>query len=306
MLTVLGISGPIFFIIALGFVGTRMRLLKPQEAKPLGTFVIHFALPALLFKALAQRTPNQLLGDGIMLDYAIGSVAIFIGATLVLSFSYGLRKAATLGIGTSLSNSAFMGLPIAEEVFGDNAVEMLAIYVFVENLILVPLMLILAEIHSDRKGHWITICKDISTRLMKNPLVLAMIAGMLCSIFEIRLNGPTERTINLLAGASAPTALFYIGSILAGMRFKALNWRIALITPTKLLLHPLAVFVVFHCFSTADEATVKAATLNAAMPMATIYPLLAHRYGQEEPCSAALLLTTALSFLSISGLLWLL
>jgi len=40
------------------------------------------------------------------------------------------------------------------------------------------------------------------------------------------------------------------------------------------------------------------------MPMATIYPLLAQRYGQEGIASAILVVTTVVSFISISGLLW--
>lgn len=60
----------------------------------------------------------------------------------------------------------------------------------------------------------------------------------------------------------------------------------------------------FVLFPIPDADTIKAATLNAAMPMATIYPLLGQRYGQEGIASAILVVTTVTSFFSISGLLW--
>ena len=306
MLNVLGISGPIFIIILLGFLATRLGLLKPQEAKPLGIFVIQFALPALLFRALAHSNPSHLLADNLIPSYAMGSTIVFICATFALSLRHGLKKAVSLGVGTALSNSAFMGLPIADEVFGSQATNMLAVYVFVENLILVPLLLIIGEIKSTREGHWLRILRDIGIGLIRNPLVLAMTAGMVFSIFNLPIAPPLERTINLLAAASAPTALFYIGCTLAGMRLKVPTPDLLMIASTKLLLHPLAVFLAFHFLSSSDDETIKAATLNAAMPMATIYPLLGQRYGQEGPCSAVLLLTTTLSFFSISTLLWLL
>jgi malonate transporter len=38
----------------------------------------------------------------------------------------------------------------------------------------------------------------------------------------------------------------------------------------------------------------------AAAPMLSMYPILGMRYGLEDRCSAALLLCTALSFLTVS------
>jgi malonate transporter len=49
---------------------------------------------------------------------------------------------------------------------------------------------------------------------------------------------------------------------------------------------------------------VQAMVIFASVPMVTIYPLLGQRYGEEEFCAAALLVTTTLSFLSISAALF--
>jgi predicted permease len=48
-----------------------------------------------------------------------------------------------------------------------------------------------------------------------------------------------------------------------------------------------------------------AAVLLAAMPMMSIYPILAQTYGKEDLGAAALLVTTVLSFFTLSGLIWL-
>ena len=83
MLNVLAISGPIFFIIFLGFVAVKAHLLRSEHARGLGAFVIHFALPALLFKALAHRPAAQLLDLTLVTRYGAGSVMVFILITLV-------------------------------------------------------------------------------------------------------------------------------------------------------------------------------------------------------------------------------
>ena len=304
MLNVLAISGPIFFIIFLGFIAAKARLLRPEEARALGAFVINFALPALLFKALAQRPAANLLDPILIGHYGGGSVLVFTLILLILARRHQPQKAAAIAVGTSLSNSAFMGFPIAEELFGSDAAGMLAVYVFVENLILVPFLLVIAELDSKRGGHWLKLMQDITLRLLKNPLILAMIAGVMFSTFHVPLIGAPARTIHLLSEASAPTALFYIGCSLAGLKLKGLSTDIGIITFSKLILHPASVLLTFLLFPIQDAETIKAATLNAAMPMATIYPLLGQRYGQEGIASAILVVTTVASFITISGLLW--
>lgn len=305
MLNVLAISGPIFFIIILGFVAAKAKLLRAEEARALGAFVINFALPALLFKALAQRPAANLLDPLLIFHYGTGSVMVFTLVTLWLIRRHRPQKAVALAVGTSLSNSAFMGFPIAEELFGPDAAGMLAVYVFVENLILVPLLLIIAELDSKRGGHWFRLIMDIMLRLIRNPLILAMTAGVIFSTFHVPLVGATARTIDLLSEASAPTALFYIGCTLAALKLGGLSFDIGIITLSKLILHPSSVLLTFILFPIQDTETIKAATLNAAMPMATIYPLLGQRYGQEGIASAILVVTTVASFISISALLWL-
>ena len=229
---------------------------------------------------------------------------VFLLINLVMLRRHSSQKATALAVGTSLSNSAFMGFPIAEELFGADAAGLLAVYVFVENLILVPLLLVIAELDSKQGGHWLRLFYDIPSRLFKNPLVLAMTAGVIFSTHHIPLLGAPARTINLLSEASAPTALFYIGCSLAGLKLKGLSYDIGLITIGKLILHPVSVLLAFVLFPIHDAEATKAAILNAAMPMATIYPLLGQRYGQESLASAILVVTTVLSFISISTLLW--
>ena len=73
----------------------------------------------------------------------------------------------------------------------------------------------------------------------------------------------------------------------------------------KLLLHLIAVFAIFYLLPFDDVKLKQAATINAAMPMMSIYPIFGQRYYMEGICAAALVITTVASFLSISLLIWL-
>jgi predicted permease len=72
----------------------------------------------------------------------------------------------------------------------------------------------------------------------------------------------------------------------------------------KLLLHPLAVFGMLWLLAPVDEHLRMAALIFASLPMLSIYPILAQRYHHEGFCAAALLVATLLSFLTVTGVLW--
>ena len=55
MLQTLAITGSIYLVIALGFLGVRFGVFSRTDMRVLGTFVVRFALPALVFTALSLR-----------------------------------------------------------------------------------------------------------------------------------------------------------------------------------------------------------------------------------------------------------
>ena len=58
MLQTFAITGPIYVVIALGFAAGHLVFSKP-DMRVLGTYVVRFALPALVFTALSQRPVGE-------------------------------------------------------------------------------------------------------------------------------------------------------------------------------------------------------------------------------------------------------
>jgi len=71
----------------------------------------------------------------------------------------------------------------------------------------------------------------------------------------------------------------------------------------KLVLHPLCVLALVWLMPPQEPALRAAAVLFAAMPMMSIYPVLAQRHGHDRFCAAALLAATVVSFVTISVLI---
>ena len=307
MLTILGITGPIFIIIGIGFAAVRCGLLARTDMRVLGVFVINISLPALLFKALSQRSLGELVSADLLIMYTAGSLLV-LGVALgfaCLVRGRDLQSGAVLALGMSASNSSYIGYPIALQVFGPPASAALAVYALVESLIMMPLTMTLAEAGGGGGGHWTRVLKDILLRLAKNPFILSIGAGVAWAALGLQMPAPIGRVIDMLSTASAPVALFCIGGTLAGLHLKGMGADIGLIVGGKLLLHPLAVFAVSFTLPGVDPQLKTAAIMNACMPMMSIYPILGQKYGKENICAAALIAATATSFFTISGFLWL-
>ncbi|MFB0936345.1 MAG: AEC family transporter [Propionivibrio sp.] len=310
MLDILSITTPIYLAIAAGFLAARFGLFSKVEMRVLGRFVIHIALPALLFNALIQRRFDEILNGTYLAAYAAGSML-----NLGLALLWARRLAANepgarpyIAMGMTCSNSGFVGFPIMLLTLPSVAGVALALNMLVENVLLLPLLMSLAE-HQEETGNGrLRAIGQSILRLRKNPLIIAIFAAFTLSLLELKLPAAVSRTIALFSQASSAVSLFVIGGTLYGLSAKGMRSKIIPITLGKLALHPLLVWLALTLAVLlgmpalpADLRT--ALLLTAALPIMSIYPILGMRHGHEGFCAAALLSTTTLSFFTLSGLL---
>ncbi|MDR2788391.1 MAG: AEC family transporter [Candidatus Accumulibacter sp.] len=313
MLDILSTTVPIYLTIAVGYLTTRLGLFDKGDLRALGKFVINIALPAMLLDTLMKNRLDDMLNATYVAAYAAGSLFC-----IVLALN-GARRLAPdepsarpyIAMGMAFSNSGFVGFPIMLLVLPSVAGVALALNVLVENIVLLPLALALADWQdTPARNRWMTIGQAIFG-LRKNPSVISILIALALSLLEVRLPSTCSRTVALFAQASVGIALFAIGGTLCGLPFRELGGKVAAITAGKLLLHPLCLWLALLLCALAGlpalPSDLRAALLlTGTLPAMSIYPLLGMRHGHEKFCAAALLATTILSFFSLSGLLALL
>jgi malonate transporter and related proteins len=305
----LAVTVPIYLVIGLGFVAGRLGIFSRADMRVLGSFVVKFALPALIFTALSQRPVTEILNARYLMAYAVGSLAVMFIASAWGWWRQGksLTLSALCGLGMSSSNSGYIGYPIAVLVCGPaSAAVGLSMCMVVENLLMIPLALVMADSGSGGEGKWHQILMRSLKQLVRNPVIIAIVAGFVVALLGIPISAPVARTINLLAMSSTAVSLFVIGGSLLGLQIAGMRRDASAIALGKLLLHPLAVGLMVWLLAPEDPTLKSAAVVYAAVPMLSIYPILAQKYGFETFCAAALLLATILSFVTISVILWLL
>ncbi len=320
MLEILSITGPIYLAIAAGYLSVRVRLFTPADVRVLGTFVVNIALPCLLFATLHNRAIAEVLNTTYLMVYG-GS--ILVTASLGAFWARRLRgmevaRSVIVAMGMSCPNSGFVGFPVLLLTLPAVAPQVLAMNLVIENLVTLPLLMAIADQAAGVGDPWYRALGKILARLARNPLVLGLFAAVVVSVSGIPMPAVVDRTVTLFAQVSGGLSLFAIGASLgggarggerpAGSRLRLLA-DVAPITLVKLVLHPVITGLVLTGLLllglpalTPDLRT--AVILSTAMPMLSIYPILALRYGHEALASVAVAVTTLSTAVTLTLLLW--
>ncbi|WP_328716672.1 AEC family transporter [Halomonas elongata] len=307
MLDILAITTPIFLLIGFGYLTVAGRIISREQLQGVGIFVMYCALPALIIRALTQNALAEVFNPHYLLAYGVGSLAVF-GLGLAISLKvrrHPLGTSAILSLGMSASNSGFIGYPVASMVLGPPAAIFLALCMVIENLLIIPLALILAELGHQTGNDLRKTLRRTFLNLTRNPVLIGLLIGVLLASINIPLPQPFTKAIDMLASAAGPAALFVIGGTLHGLRVNGMAQDLGQLAIGKLVLHPLAVFGMFLLLPDLDPTLLTGALLFASAPMISVYPLFGQRYGLDGVTTAALMVCTLSYFVTISLVLWL-
>jgi len=302
MLKILEVTAPIYLLIALGFVAVRRHWMGAADIRPLGRFVAWFGLPALLFRAIASQPIASILDVRYLAVYGAGSLASMLAIRFVArSLRHRSSALASIeGLGSSCSNSAFVGYPIILQVVGPAAGTALGLGALVENVLMVPLGLALANAKPGEASRmWRSQTGAALRGLLRNPMFGGIVLGVLAATLQVKPPMAIDRALALLAGGASAASLFVIGGSLVGIRLAGIRSDIALVTAGKLCLHPACVALFVLLLPPHEPALRASAILYASMPMLGILPILAQPHREEAFAAAAMLTVIVASFFTI-------
>lgn len=294
---------PIFLVIGLGYIATKWRVIPENSHKSFAAFVFNFGLPAAIFSALSTKSLSEIWNADYIVVYTVGSLLAF-GLIAITSFIV-LRKSATesviLGLGSSFSNSLLIGFPIIYFLFGTQVLVPFSLTLVVENLIMLPLLMTLADMtHANENKSLKQKITETLIGLSRNPIVLSIVLGMLVSAMEVSVPVTTVRMIDMLANTVTGVALFTIGAGLVGVRSKGMKKEISIVMLGKLLIHPLLLLAMTTLWFDIEPTMAAVAVILASMPMFGVYAVIGQKYNMGGLCSAVLLPTTLVAMVTIS------
>jgi predicted permease len=302
MLEIFQVTTPFFALIFCGFLAAHFRLLPPNTVPALNVFVLYFALPCMLFRFGARTPFEQLVNLPVFLAYATAGVlmlALF-AATARFVVRETLRDAVYGALAAAWSNWGYMGFALLPALLGPQVLPIVVAAGLADLLVVVSGALAFAALESRKGG-----ARAVLVGVLRNPLIWAIVAGGASSAGELALPQVLEQITRLLGDAAVPVALFTIGVSLYRPGTRIERTEVFVIAGAKLLVHPYLVLLVAAYVFRLEPLAVSTLALMAALPVAGTAFLFAERGGaNSERIAAAILVSTALAFVSFSALGW--
>ena len=298
---------PIFGLLMVGYVTASVGWFDQVAIRGLTRFVFDFAVPMLLLRTISTATLPDVIPWGYLASYYLGTFIILLsglGITRLLwqrTFSQQVINA----FSSSFSNTVLLGIPIILLTFGDRAVLPLFIIIGTHGIIMVPLFTIMLEMGKSGRAPIKTVIVRTSYGLFTNPLIIGLLSGLACNLFEITLWKPLDEMAKLLANSVTSCALFALGATLASFR-KNIPWQeVPMIVILKTILHPVVVWgLATLVFRVKEVIWIQVLVLLAAQPTGVNPFLFASRYNVGQLVSSgAAFISTIFSIFTLSALL---
>jgi malonate transporter len=303
MLAVLLKTLPFFALIGLGYGAARVRFFPPEATAYLTRFVFYFALPAMIFRFAATLPVGELLNPRFLAAYLCGTMGVYLIATAVaLLRRASVAEAAVEAQCAAIGNTGFLGLPMLAVLLGAASVGPVMMVLTTDLIVFSSLIVILITGAGDGRMSP-AILRNVGIGLLKNPMIVAIVLGLVWSGLAWPMPGPFEEFLTLLGAAATPGALFAIGASLAersAERVEVAAW----LSVAKLVLHPAAVAVTSLIVFNVDAFAAGVMIAAASLPVAGNIYILARHYGvAPQRVSAAILLSTTASILTVPAVI---
>jgi len=294
---------PVLLLAALGWYLSHIGWLTQQSNQALSKLAYFVLFPATLF----LFTSGAQFAFVAQLDYLI----VLLISTLcisVISFmlyakgetGFRLKPAIIFNLHASVSNVAFVGYPIFMVLYGEAGIPYIVMGVFMISCVITPISILCLGFDKQKRG--VQSILGFAAIVLKDPLFLACLLGLLFSASGWSLPAVLTTPIKLLSQACIPIILISIG---AGFSLSGQNYERTLINRALLLknvLHPVIALLLVWSLNFHSSAAL-AAVLVAALPSFKAATVISSQYGYYTQESPRIIIESSLISIPILSLL---
>ena len=200
---------PIFLIIALGYFSKQFGVIREEEVPRMNAVTFRVFLPVMCFYNVYNSDLSSAVRPKLLLYAGVGVMSAFALAWLYAQFFIkDPRQRGVMIQGIFRSNFLILGLPVAASLMGTDDLGTISVLAAVVVPIFNVMSVLSLDLYSGRKPNPGELLLDV----VKNPLVLGIVAGILTLLLNIRLPTALETAARDVSRVASPMMLFLLGA----------------------------------------------------------------------------------------------
>lgn len=284
---------PLIALICTGYLLKHKQVLSDGFWAGAEKLNYYFLFPAMLFGNLASANINLKMVNTILLIVTI-MLVIACGFLYVIRKIYDIRPA-RFGVfmQSNIRFNTYMGLAIVASLFQDQGMTLFAIILAI-SIPVVNIISVLALTEQEGMDF-----RTIVLSLLKNPLIMGCVVGVLFNFSGLPLWGGLEGFIKQLALCSLPLGLMCVGAALQFMALKKDIRPLLINTFSRLLIMPALAYCISQ-FLQFDRLETQIFVLYFALPTASAsYILTKVLNGDSQLMAGVISLQTICSAITL-------
>lgn len=296
----------LFGFIFIGYFAYKRKWVTDQGSSQISGLIVNVFNPPLIITTVigTQHRPSvELVITDAVLAILMFVILIAISPLFVRVLRVEKENRTIYSIMLIFSNLGFMGIPLTQALYGQEATFYVAMYMMMYNILFYSygIYTFEKEKFSEREYHF-------QIKKLWNPGMISCVVALFLFLVPVPVHGMIVDFIVSLGNAAVPLSMMVTGISLARGNLKEIftDWKLYQFTFLKMLLIPVAAALLIRYFH-LDPVVAGVMVLMFGMPNGSMPVILAEDYGLDSSiCSRGVALTTILSLITLPVITYLL
>ncbi|MDO4473386.1 MAG: AEC family transporter [Eubacteriales bacterium] len=294
---------PLVVYMMLGSSLRKTGVISLHACREMNSAIFKIFIPLSLFFNIYEAKIDEVFRADVFCFVIIAilvlfCVTYFAGRRMITDKS----DAATVIQGIYRSNFVLFGVAVAAPLCsGTGLATVGALSAFV-----VPLINMLAVILFETMNGGNVNKMQIFKNILKNPLVIAGILGMICSLLQVKFPVLLEGPLKTLGNMATPLALVILGGMLSFESIRKHKMYLIVVTVCRLVIVPIVMLTAGYAIGLRGEMLIVVLSVAAAPTAVASAPMAQTMGGNAELASEIVAVTTVFSVFSIFGFVFVL
>lgn len=285
----------IFLLMAIGYVLAKKGYFSKETRSQLTNIILMIILPCSIIHSFEIDITKELItstGFILVISFVIQLIYTFFNKFLYNHLD--TDKKICCQYSTMVSNAGFMGMPIAEEVFGATGLLYASIFLIPQRIFMWSSGL---SLFAKNKQN------NVLKQVLTHPCIIAIYIGIIVMIlrcFQIYIPQPIEKTLQAISQCNTAMSMLVIGGILSDVSLNDIfDKDVFIYSFYRLIMLPVVICLILH-FLPVNKISIQLCVLLSAMPAASTTAMLAQKYkGNALFASKLIFISTLLSLFTL-------